>query len=63
MPLEDKDNQGGTWVSISNEHQLVSQEINKNQEGLMREEKQLSKWYKEKKRSCSMDYKHSLIGK
>ena len=29
----------------------------------MREEKQLSKWYKEKKRSYSMDYKPSLIGK
>jgi len=42
MPLEDKHNKGGTWVCISNEHQLVNQEINQNQEKLMKETMQLS---------------------
>jgi hypothetical protein len=38
MPLEDKDNQGGTWVCISNEPQLINQGSTKNQERLMEEE-------------------------
>ena len=63
MPLEDKDDQVGTWVCIPKEHQLVNLESTKIKKGWCEKNKQLSKWYKEKKRSCSMDYKHSLIGK
>ena len=63
MPLEDKDNQGGTWVHSPNEYQLVNQESTKIKKGWWEKNKQLSEWYKEKKRSYSMDYKPSLIGK
>jgi hypothetical protein len=37
-PLEDKDNQGGTRVCISNKHQLVDQESTKIKERLTKEE-------------------------
>ena len=33
MPLEDKDNQGGTWVCSSNEHQLVNQQKSRKVDG------------------------------
>ena len=42
MPLEDKDNQGGTWVYISNGPQLVNQESTKIKKGWWKKSMQLS---------------------
>ena len=42
MPLEDKDNQGGTWVRISNEPQLVKQESTEIKKGWWKKSMQLS---------------------
>ena len=41
-PLEDKDNQGGTWVYISNGPQLVNQESTKIKKGWWKKSMQLS---------------------
>ena len=60
--LVDKDNQGGNWVCISNKPQLVNQESRKIKMGWWEKNMQLFEWYKEKERSCSMDYKPSLTG-
>ena len=42
MPLEDKDNQGGTWVCISNGPQLINQESTKIKKGSWKKSMQLS---------------------
>ena len=42
MPLDDKDKQGGTWVCISNEPQLVNQELAKIKKGWREKNMQLS---------------------
>jgi hypothetical protein len=42
MPLEDKDNQGETWVCISNEPQLVNQGLTKIKKGWWKKSMQLS---------------------
>jgi hypothetical protein len=42
MPLEDKDNQGGTWVYISNEPQLINQGSRKIKKGWWEKSVQLS---------------------
>ena len=41
-PLEDKDNQGGTWVCISNGPQLVNEESTKIKKGWWKKSMQLS---------------------
>ena len=67
MPLEDKDNQGGIWVCISNEPQLINQGLTKSRKVDERRAcnypyPHLQDWMvqrkaKGKKRSCSMDLK------
>ena len=68
MPLEDKDNQGGTWVA-SPMNTNSSTKNNKNQERLMEEEHAIVRILisrieaSYKKRSCSTNYELSPIGK
>ena len=55
MPLEDKDNQGETWVYISNGPQLINQESTKIKKGWWKKSMQLS--------VPSTNYELSPIGK
>jgi hypothetical protein len=69
MLLEDKDNQGGTWVCISNDPQLINQESIEIKKGWWKKSMQLfvsssdCVKIKLKERSYSTDHELSPIGK